>query len=84
MKKIVATLSICLLPLLAQATLPVIDYSAVANLIRENNISQIKSAIQTGGKDGMVTMENSIKALVKEGWIEEETAQKRIGKTKKA
>ena len=60
-----------------------VNTSAVANLIRENNITQIKSAIQTGGKDGMVTMENSIKQLLKEGWIEKETAEKRIGKTKK-
>src|SRR3989344_1577411 len=95
-KQILIQLSAVLQVVIAQQLLPakdggrvpareiLVNNSAVANLIRENNISQIKSAIQTGGKDGMVTMENSIKALVKEGWIEEETAQKRIGKTKKA
>ncbi len=55
----------------------------VANLIRENNTSQFKSSIQTGAKEGMVTWENSLKALVKNGWISEETAQKRTGISKR-
>lgn len=61
-----------------------INTPAVANLIRENNIAQIKSAIQTGAKDGMVSMENSLKALVKEGWISEETASNRTLRNKRA
>ncbi len=60
-----------------------INTPAVANLIRENNIAQIKSAIQTGAKDGMVSMENSLKQLVKEGIISEETANNRVGRAKK-
>jgi len=60
-----------------------INNSAISNLIRENHISQIKSTIQTGAKDGMVTMENSLKALVKEGWIGEEIAASRGGKLRK-
>ena len=56
---------------------------AVANLIRENNIGQIKSVIQTGAKDGMVTMENSVKQLLKEGWITKETAENRTGRSKR-
>jgi len=60
-----------------------INTPAVANLIKENNIGQIKSAIQTGAKDGMVTMENSIKQLIKEGWITEDVAEKRVGRSKK-
>jgi twitching motility protein PilT len=48
-----------------------VNNSAVANLVRENNIAQIRSAIQTGAKDGMITMANSLKALIKEGLIEE-------------
>ncbi len=60
-----------------------INTPAVANLIRENSISQIKSAIQTGAKDGMVTMENSIKQLIKEGWVTEEVGAKRMGARKK-
>ncbi len=30
---------------------------AIANLIRENKIAQIANMMQTGSKDGMVTME---------------------------
>ena len=60
-----------------------INNPAVANLIKENNINQIKSAIQTGAKDGMVSMENSIKQLIKEGWITEEVAGKRMGRSRK-
>lgn len=60
-----------------------INTPAIANLVRENNIAQIKSAIQTGAKDGMVTMENSIKGLVKEGWVKEEVAVSRSGARRK-
>lgn len=60
-----------------------INTPAVASMIKENGISQIKSAIQTGAKDGMVTMENSIKQLLKEGWIAEEVAENRSSRTKK-
>jgi twitching motility protein PilT len=59
-----------------------INNSAVANLIRENNISQIKSAIQTGAKEGMLTMENSIQELAEQGLIDEEYAAKRLGRKK--
>lgn len=61
-----------------------INTPAVANLIRENSSAQIKSSIQTGAKDGMVTMENSLKKLVKEGWISEDVAANRTGRAKKA
>jgi len=60
-----------------------INTPAIANLIRENNITQIKSAIQTGAKEGMITMENSIKKLLEDGWITEETAKSRMGRMKK-
>ncbi|MFH1790110.1 MAG: type IV pilus twitching motility protein PilT [bacterium] len=60
-----------------------INTPAVANLIRENSVSQIKSAIQTGAKDGMITMENSIKQLLSDGWIDEDIAQRRMGRMKK-
>lgn len=59
-----------------------VNNSGVANLIKENNINQIKSAIQTGSKDGMVSMENSIKQLLQDGWITDEIAQKRSGRSK--
>ena len=56
---------------------------AISNLIRENNIAQIKSAIQTGAKEGMITMENSLKNLESAGLIDALTAQKRAGRQKK-
>lgn len=61
-----------------------INTPAIANLIRENHIGQIKSSIQTGAKDGMVTMENSLKELSKEGWIGKEVLENRSAKMKKA
>lgn len=94
-KQVLTQLSAVLQVVIAQQLLPakdggrvpareiLVNTPGVANLIRENNITQIKSAIQTGAKDGMVTMENSIKALVKEGWVDEEVGKKRIGKAKK-
>lgn len=60
-----------------------VNTPAVANLIKENNISQIKSTIQIGAKDGMVSMENSIKQLVKNKFISDDIAAKRSGRDKK-
>jgi len=60
-----------------------VNTPAVANMIKENAINQIKSAIQTGAKDGMISMENSIKQLLKDGWITEEVAKNRTGRSKK-
>ncbi len=42
---------------------------AVRNLIREGKVHQIRSAIQSGGRHGMQTMEQSLAALVKNGRI---------------
>ncbi len=60
-----------------------INTPAVANLVRNNDIGQIKSTIQTGIKEGMSTMENSVKKLLKEGLITEEVAENRVGREKK-
>jgi len=60
-----------------------VNTPAISNLIRENSIAQIVSTIQTGSKDGMITMENSLEKLVKEKLIDEETAAKRTGRQKK-
>jgi twitching motility protein PilT len=49
-----------------------INNSAVSNLIRENKVSQIKTAIQTSAKDGMISMDNSLLKLYKEGVISKE------------
>lgn len=43
--------------------------SAVRNLIREDKVAQIFSAIQTGGSVGMQTMESALSRLVAEGVI---------------
>ncbi len=93
-KQVLIQLSSVLRAVVAQQLIPSMDQtrvvareilmntSAVANLIRENNIAQLASAIQTGAKNGMITMEQSIKWLVKERLISEETARNRVGRDK--
>ena len=51
-----------------------INTPAVANIIRENKIPQIKSVIQTSADEGMFSMEQNIKELLQQGLIEETTA----------
>lgn len=51
-----------------------INTPAVANLIRENNISQIKSVLQTNAKDGMVPLDVAVKQLQKEKLIDKDIA----------
>lgn len=89
-KQILIQLSSVLRSIVAQQLLPTIDGKriaareilintpAVSNLIRENNISQIYSAQQTGAKFGMVTMENALKQLVKDGKIAQDIAERRL------
>lgn len=93
-QQILVQLSAVLRVVVAQQLVPTVDGGrvaareilvntpAVANLIRENNIAQIKSSLQTGAKTGMVTMENSLKALAKEGVIDPETVTRRSGTTR--
>jgi twitching motility protein PilT len=47
---------------------------AIANLIREGKASQVYSAIQTGGKLGMQTMEQALAHLVNSNMIDIEEA----------
>lgn len=47
--------------------------TAIRNLIREEKIHQIDTAIQTGGKFQMQTMDNSLLDLYKKGLITKET-----------
>jgi twitching motility protein PilT len=47
---------------------------AIANLIREGKTSQVYSAIQTGGKLGMITLEKALADLYKAGTISFEVA----------
>lgn len=51
-----------------------INTPAIANLIRENKIPQIKTAIQTSAEDGMFTMDQNVKKLYQDGTISEEVA----------
>lgn len=85
-------LSISLQGIICQQLLPKVDGGriaareilintpAVANLIRENKVSQIKTVIQTSADVGMVTMEQSIKQLYKDGLISEETSAQHISR----
>ena len=50
--------------------------SAIANLVRNGKVEQIYSLIETGGKDGMQTMEYALAMLYKEGKIDRDTALK--------
>ncbi len=47
---------------------------AIANLIREGKTFQIHSMMQTGKKHGMITMNDSLLKLVKDGIVEAEEA----------
>ena len=51
-----------------------LNNSAVANLIREQKIAQIKSVIETHSSEGMMSFERSVKDLVNRGKISLETA----------
>jgi twitching motility protein PilT len=53
---------------------------AIANLIREGKTSQIYSAIQTGGKLGMKTLETVLADLCKAGTISFEAAMSKSSK----
>ncbi len=45
---------------------------AVRNLIREGKVAQLPSAIQTGQKFGMMTLDQSLKELVSKGTVDKE------------
>lgn len=52
-----------------------LNNNAVANLIREGKIEQIKSVIETNSALGMITMDRHIKLLYEAGKIEKEVAE---------
>lgn len=52
-----------------------INTPAIANLIRENKIAQIRTVIQTSAEIGMRTMDQDLKHLYQEDKISKETAQ---------
>ena len=51
-----------------------VNNPAIANMIRENKVAQIKSVIQTSRNIGMVTMEQGLEELVVKNLISQETA----------
>ena len=51
-----------------------INTPAIANLIREKKVSQIYSCLQTGGQDGMNTLEQCLQNLFDEHKIKFEEA----------
>jgi len=55
--------------------------NAVRNLIRENQIPQLYSLIQTGSRYGMMTMEDSINDLFESGIIDKEEARTALLRT---
>ena len=52
-----------------------INNSAVANLIRRNQIGQIYTVIQTSRKDGMITMNKAIDKLLQKGLVSADVAK---------
>ncbi|MCF9047018.1 type IV pilus twitching motility protein PilT [Acinetobacter nectaris] len=48
---------------------------SIRNLIRENKVAQMYSAIQTGAGQGMVTLDQSLKKLVQQGIVSKQAAQ---------
>ena len=77
----------CLQGIIAQQLLPTVDGNGrvvaveilvatpgIKNLIREGKTHQIYTAIQTGQKYGMQTLDMALADLVKRGWISYETA----------
>ena len=57
---------------LAPALEIMIGTPAVRNLIRENKVAQLPSAIQTGQKFGMVSLDQSLKDLVSRNIVDRE------------
>jgi twitching motility protein PilT len=51
-----------------------LSHEALPNTIRSGQIANIKSIIESGGADGMITMDNSLMNRVKDGTIEPKEA----------
>ncbi len=55
---------------------------AIRNLIREMQVQQLYSAVQTGRSEGMITMNDSLKSLYEKGLIDAGTAMSRSPRPK--
>ena len=53
---------------------------AIRNLVRENKIAQMYSSIQTGQKEGMQTLEQCLKDMVRRGLIDPADARRKANK----
>jgi len=84
-------LSLSLKAVIAQRLLPkngrgrvalrevLINTSAVAHIIRDSRVQELKSVLQVGVKDGMNTFEMDAKRLKKEGLIDDATYEQAMG-----
>lgn len=52
-----------------------INNHAVANLIRENKIAQLKTVIETNLKEGMISLDQNLKNMYKDGIINKDIAK---------
>ncbi len=52
-----------------------VNNHAIGNLIRENKIPQIKTVIQTSAQEGMFTMDQDLKRMYDDGYIEKDIAK---------
>ena len=80
-----AQLSMSLRAVVAQRLLPkegggrvsqrevLLNTPAVANIIRDNRMQEMKSVLQTGSDIGMISFDKDLKRLLKEGKISQET-----------
>jgi twitching motility protein PilT len=59
-----------------------VNTPAVRNLIRESKTFQITSIVQTGAKQGMMTLDQYLAALVKRGLVERKEAMSRANNLK--
>jgi twitching motility protein PilT len=86
-----AQLSFCLLAILSQRLLPrkgggervlatelLCNNAAVANLVREGKTQQIYGVMETQARQGMYTMDSSLKDLYLKGVVEREAARRRM------
>lgn len=53
-----------------------VNTRGISNQIKHNNITQIPMMIQTGSRDGMVLMQDTLKQLRQQGMITQETVEK--------
>jgi twitching motility protein PilT len=56
--------------------------NAIRNLIREMQVQQVYSVVQTGRSDGMMTMNDSLKDLCDRGLVNVDTAMSRSPRPK--